>query len=95
MSGAEEAGARFVVHGRVQGVGFRYFARRAARALGLKGWVRNREDGAVEVVATGGAEALASLRRELLRGPGYAHVERLEEQALDASSRFDDFEIVP
>jgi acylphosphatase len=88
-------GARFVVHGRVQGVGFRWFARRTARTLGLTGWVRNHEDGAVEIEAVGSAEALARFREELRRGPGHSWVSDLEERELAPVPSFDDFEIVP
>jgi acylphosphatase len=62
------------VQGRVQGVGFRWFVREEARRLGLAGWVRNLESGAVEVVAGGRAEAIASLRRALGEGPPAAEV---------------------
>ena len=52
---------RFVVSGRVQGVGYRYFVLRAAGTLGVTGFARNQPDGSVEVVAEGGAEALAEV----------------------------------
>ena len=69
---------RFTVRGAVQGVGYRAFAQREAAALGLRGWVRNRWDGAVEGVAIGGEEKLAAFRRALERGPAAARVERVE-----------------
>jgi acylphosphatase len=65
---------RLVVHGRVQGVGFRWFVREAARQAGLAGWVRNNPDGSVELVAAGDAEALESLRRAVEAGPPGATV---------------------
>ena len=68
-----------VIHGRVQGVGFRYFVSGEARALGLRGTVRNRPDGTVEVEAEGGPEALARLVEAVRRGPPAARVERVEE----------------
>lgn len=75
---AEPAACRlFVVEGRVQGVGFRWFVVRHAEALGLAGWVRNRDDGAVEVAARGPAAAVAGLEAELQRGPSSAHVSRV------------------
>ena len=52
----------FLIQGRVQGVGFRWFVHREASELDLRGWVRNTEDGDVEVVASGSAEDLAELR---------------------------------
>jgi acylphosphatase len=70
----------FLVQGRVQGVGFRWFVHREASELDLRGWVRNTEDGDVEVVA---AEDLAELRESLRRGPRGSRVDRLIEHYLD------------
>jgi acylphosphatase len=67
-----------VVSGRVQGVGFRAFVVREARRLGLTGWVRNRSDGAVEVLAEGPERKLRELAALLRRGPPAAIVERLD-----------------
>ena len=69
---------RFVVFGRVQGVGFRWFVARHARALGFHGHARNLPDGSVEVVVTGHDEALPELERLLREGPANASVERLD-----------------
>jgi acylphosphatase len=66
---------RFVVSGRVQGVGFRYFVQEAAMTEGLHGWVANREDGTVEVFAEGDREALVRLEWRLRRGPTAARVD--------------------
>jgi acylphosphatase len=63
-----------VVTGRVQGVGFRWFARDRALALGLTGWVRNRADGSLEVVAQGPAAAVDRFERALREGPPGAEV---------------------
>jgi acylphosphatase len=63
-----------VIHGRVQGVGFRWFVRERARELGVRGWVKNRADGAVEVEAAGDAQSLARLRKFLTEGPPGARV---------------------
>jgi acylphosphatase len=70
---------RFVVRGRVQGVGFRWFVEREAQLLGLAGWVRNNYDGSVEVLATGNREQLAQLRERLQIGPRAARVDQVEE----------------
>lgn len=75
----------FLIQGRVQGVGFRWFVQREAGELDLRGWVRNTEDGDVEVVASGSAEDLAELRSSLRRGPRGARVDRLVEHYLDDS----------
>ncbi len=67
------------VRGRVQGVGFRWFVREAARGLGLSGWVRNDPDGSVEVAAEGPDDAIRALRERLLEGPPGASVAGLQE----------------
>jgi len=64
-------------------VGFRWFVHREASELDLRGWVRNTEDGDVEVVASGSAEDLAELRQSLRRGPRGSRVDRLIEHYLD------------
>ena len=69
---------RFVVSGRVQGVGFRYFVLEAAQAEGVHGWVRNRPDGCVEVNAEGDAEAIERLERRIRRGPPGARVDDVQ-----------------
>ena len=73
------------VRGRVQGVGFRWFVRERARALGLTGWVRNTPDGAVEVLAVGNDEALHKLRTLLRAGPSGARVSQIEDQQAQPS----------
>jgi len=73
--------SRFVVSGVVQGVGFRWFVARHARALGLIGYARNLPDGRVEVVAAGGdGEAIARLEARLRAGPAHAQVEGVERE---------------
>jgi acylphosphatase len=75
------ASMHIVIAGKVQGVGFRWFARSAARRLDLKGWVRNLEDGRVEVAASGSQEPLAAFRRQLTEGPEGARVDKLDDVA--------------
>ncbi len=85
---------RFFVHGTVQGVGYRYFAQRAAQRLGLSGFVRNLRDGRVEVLAMGNAESLAVLRAELARGPRGSLVAKIvEEEATRDSIATGEFRI--
>jgi acylphosphatase len=67
------------VRGRVQGVGFRYFVERGAKALGISGWVRNVDDGSVEVYAAGTAAQLSDLEGLLRQGPRWAEVRGVEE----------------
>lgn len=76
---------RFRVSGLVQGVGFRWFVARHARALGLTGYARNLADGSVEVVVEGAAEALPELERLLRVGPASAQVEQVERSSGPAS----------
>jgi acylphosphatase len=71
---------RYYVSGTVQGVGYRYFAERAAVQSGVTGYVRNLRDGRVEVYAIGAADSLASLRERLERGPIGASVEKVIEE---------------
>lgn len=69
---------RFVVSGRVQGVGFRWFVRAEALPLGLNGWIRNREDGAVEGEVEGRADAIDALEACLEVGPASAIVTNVD-----------------
>jgi acylphosphatase len=69
---------RFLVYGRVQGVGFRWFVLREAVRRGLRGFARNLRDGSVEVIAAGTPQALEELGRALQQGPSHAQVERVE-----------------
>ncbi|HEY9594046.1 MAG TPA: acylphosphatase [Spirochaetia bacterium] len=82
-----------VVHGRVQGVGFRYSAIREARRLGLSGSVSNRGDGTVEVYAEGDAAALESLLAWLRRGPPGAHVTDVDVDARPFSGAWQGFDV--
>lgn len=70
---------QFFIYGRVQGVGFRYFTWKEAEKLGIKGWVKNRTDGSVEVVAQGDEKQLDDFSRWLQVGPRTAKVERILE----------------
>ena len=71
------------MRGIVQGVGFRFFTERAARRLGMSGFVRNLPDGTVEVEADGDETSLGALRSELERGPSGARVEQVVEEDLE------------
>ena len=83
---------RAVVRGRVQGVGFRYFAERAARSLGVRGWVRNRPDGTVETVAEGDDTAVTEYLARLERGPAGRRVDGLDVEPREPG-HFSDFEV--
>lgn len=83
------------ITGRVQGVGFRWWARRQADALELTGWVMNADDErAVELVAEGSPDSLDELERRLQRGPSGATVESVDARRGPASGEFDRFGIV-
>ncbi len=74
---------RFLVRGRVQGVGFRWFVEREAHILGIAGWVRNNHDGSVEVLAQGTRDQLSGLHGRLREGPRAARVDAVD--AVEAS----------
>jgi acylphosphatase len=72
------AARRYIISGRVQGVGFRWFTQNAAARENIHGWVRNRPDGCVEAAAEGDADALERFERALRHGPPGARVEQVE-----------------
>jgi acylphosphatase len=82
-----------VVHGRVQGVGFRFFVLRAARGLDLHGWVANESSGRVRCVAEGPRSALENLLDALREGPPAASVARVDATWLPATGAFRDFDV--
>ena len=69
---------RYLVRGRVQGVGFRWFVEREAHMLGIAGWVRNNHDGSVEVMAQGTRDQLSGFHARLREGPRAARVDAVE-----------------
>lgn len=81
------------VSGRVQGVGFRYFARNQASSLGLTGYVRNLENGDVEVVAEGPAAQVEALLQSLWKGPALSRVTDVNDAISDATGEFDGFDV--
>ena len=83
---------RFIVHGRVQGVGYRYFAKAAALKLGLAGFARNLDDGTVEVVAVGPKSKVEDLLGDLQRGPTLAEVRHIQREPAPIE-KFGSFEI--
>jgi acylphosphatase len=79
----------FVIRGSVQGVGFRWFARSTAQRCGVAGWVRNREDGAVEVAASGENESLDRFLAVIQRGPSGSRVDHVEYLPADGTGEFE------
>jgi acylphosphatase len=84
---------RFIVRGRVQGVGFRWFVEREAHTLGIAGWVRNNSDSSVEILAMGSRDQLSGLRSRLQQGPRAARVDAVEESEAQPVSGLDNFRI--
>lgn len=75
----QEAIVHLIVHGRVQGVGYRAWAQDTANRLGLDGWVRNRRSGEVELLISGHPEVVARMIEACRAGPSFAHVTRIDE----------------
>ena len=84
---------RFVIAGRVQGVGFRFFAEDAAAREGVDGWVRNLPDGRVEAYVEGDREAVDRVELALFRGPAHARIERVDVEEQSPSGRTTGFSI--
>jgi acylphosphatase len=95
MTAAEKSveARRFVVRGRVQGVGFRWFVEREAHILGIAGWVRNNPDGGVEVLAQGTRDQLSGLHSRLREGPRAARVDAVEESEARPARNITSFRI--
>jgi len=87
----KKTGKKFVISGRVQGVGYRYFAERWAEQLGIAGYVKNLWDGNVEVYAIGDAVALEELKRQLAEGPRSARVAAIDESDEPVDKRYNRF----
>lgn len=92
--GVKDICAGFHVSGRVQGVGYRWWVCKVAERLEIRGTVRNRVDGSVEVHACGSLEAVGALEVELWRGPWAARVERLDRFESDAAGADSDFTVI-
>lgn len=75
----------YLVKGRVQGVGFRWYVHREAAEIGLRGWVKNTDEGHVEVLAAGDAEQIAELREALKKGSRGSRVDQVVEHELEAA----------
>jgi acylphosphatase len=84
---------RYLVSGRVQGVGFRFFALESAAAEGVSGWVANRSDGRVEILIEGDAEAVERVERKIRRGPPGAKVDDVQSREEAPTGRFAGFDI--
>ncbi|CAN5493159.1 acylphosphatase [soil metagenome] len=84
---------KFLISGDVQGVGFRFFAQRSSARHQVRGYVKNLEDGRVEVLAEGSAKAVDSFGRDLAAGPTYSRITDIEELVLEPSGLYSAFRI--
>jgi acylphosphatase len=84
---------KFLIRGDVQGVGFRFFAQRAAARHQVLGYVRNCPDGTVEALAEGSAFNVDEFRNDLVTGPQWSRVEQVEEISLEPTGRYSSFRI--
>jgi len=84
---------KFLIRGEVQGVGYRFFAQRAAARHQITGYVRNLADGTVEAWAEGPADSVEAFKHDLVAGPSFASVEQVEEINQDPTGRFLSFRI--
>ena len=84
---------KFLIRGLVQGVGFRYFAQRAAARHQVRGYVRNLDDGRVEAFAEGNERAVEAFKHDLAAGPTYSSVQDVEEIVLEPNRSYTTFRI--
>jgi len=81
------------IHGKVQGVGYRFFATRVARRMGLRGWIQNNRDGSVEALVEGEKKTIDEWIEELKEGPRYAEVTKIDQEVKEFSGRLPDFDV--
>ena len=81
------------IHGKVQGVGYRFFATRVARRLGLKGSIENMRDGTVEAMVEGEKTSIDNWLEELKEGPRYAEVTQIDQETKEFTGRLGDFDV--
>ncbi len=81
------------IHGKVQGVGYRFFATRVARRLGLKGSIQNLRDGTVEALVEGEKEKIDEWIEDLKEGPRYAEVDHIDQETKEFTGRLGDFDV--
>lgn len=81
------------IHGKVQGVGYRFYATRVARRLGLKGHIQNLRDGTVEAIVEGDKETIDEWIEELREGPRYAEVTRIDQERKEFRGTYPDFDV--
>lgn len=92
-SGTDLVARRWLLTGRVQGVGFRHFTRTRGQSLGVRGWVKNLPDGRVEIRVAGTEDELARFKGEVQEGPPAGRVDRLEEETIEPREDWQSFEV--
>ena len=93
MSAPDIEGRHYLISGRVQGVGFRFYAHRVAGRLGLVGWVKNLPDGRVEAYVAGPARKILEFRQKLETGPGGSIVRQIDEEETEPDPSWTEYEI--
>jgi acylphosphatase len=81
------------IHGKVQGVGYRFYATRVARRMGLKGWIQNNRDGSVEALVEGEKKSIDEGVEEIREGPRYAEVIKIDQVSKDFTGTLPDFDV--
>lgn len=90
---ASKVARQFLIRGDVQGVGYRFFAQRAAARHQVTGYVRNRQDGTVEAWAEGPADRVEAFKHDLATGPQFSRVDEVEELSFDPTGEFSSFRV--
>lgn len=85
---------QYIIHGKVQGVGFRYYVRSISIKMGVYGWVRNKFDGTVEVMAIMREDQIKNYEKKLEIGNGYSNVDYIEKNEIKLNKEYLSFEIV-
>lgn len=85
---------RFIVHGRVQGVGFRYYTMQQAKQLGVKGWVRNNMDGTVEIIAQADKKTLQAFQTAVKKGSPASQVSHVRTKQMQTSHNYTSFQVL-
>ncbi len=83
-----------IIHGRVQGVNFRYFTQQKAEELGIYGWVRNKKDGSVEIIADGSGQIVDEFINWCKVGPQKANVTKVDMEEVSRTTNLTDFSIL-
>jgi acylphosphatase len=86
-------GRHIRIHGKVQGVGYRFYATRVARRLGLKGWIQNLRDGSVEAMVEGEPDAIDEWIDDVREGPRYAEVTKIDQEVREFTGKLADFDV--